>query len=152
MFRVAGEVQAIRVTAWLIGSAVSCGTCCDKQAAINENEMLSSFTHTHTRFIPSCSVRITSVADASWLLLAWLMAVRTWLPAWPPGPAPPAPAHAMMGHPHHCCLAGVSAAPEPYASLHVRVRVRVRARVRVRGREGVGCRLLTHGTGPVLAL
>ena len=47
----AGEVQAIRVTAWLvharvegcvqdndlrIGSAVSCGTCCDKLAAIKE--------------------------------------------------------------------------------------------------------------------
>ena len=113
--------DASKIMTCFIGSAVSCGTCCDKQAAINENEMLSSFTHTHTRFIPSCSVRITSVADASWLLLAWLMAVRTWLPAWPPGPAPPAPAHAMMGHPHHCCLAGVSAVleavpPEPYGA------------------------------------
>ena len=59
--------------------------------------------------------------------------------------APPAPAHAMMGHPHHCCLAGVSAVleavpPEPYASLHVRVRVRARVRVRdvsEGGEEGV---------------
>ena len=85
-------------------------------------------------------VQITSVADAStWPLLAWLLAwllaacaVRTpWLPAWPPALPAPVLAHAMMGHRHHCCLAGASAvleAVQPYASLHAaRVQVRVGA-------------------------
>ena len=64
----------------------------------------TEYTHTHPIHIPSCSAQITSFADASWLLLAWLVAVRTWLPAWLPGPALPTPAHAMMDHPHHCCV------------------------------------------------